>query len=87
MNEEEKKQLKVFIDKLHKYDESVEIKGISIGEEYRILNTVEKAINLLENQSKMIDLMIEDMPTSDYHSKEWVKDYYEKKASEEEWKI
>ena len=35
----------------------------------------------LETQSKQIDLMAEDL-TTDYHSKEWVMDYYEKKARE-----
>ena len=48
MNEEEKKTIEKFIEKCYKYDESVEIKGISVGEEYRMLNTVCKALNLIE---------------------------------------
>lgn len=47
MNEEEKKIIEKFIEKCYKYDESVEIKGISVGEEYRMLNTVCKALNLI----------------------------------------
>ena len=52
MNEEEKKTIEKFIEKCYKYDESVEIKGISVGEEYRMLNTVCKALNLLEKLQK-----------------------------------
>lgn len=52
MNEEEKKVVNIFIEKCNKYDESVEIKGISVGEEYRMLNTVCKALNLIEKLQK-----------------------------------
>ena len=52
MNEEEKKTIEKFIEKCYKYDESVEIKGISVGEEYRILNTVCKALNLINKLQK-----------------------------------
>lgn len=52
MNEEEKKVINIFIEKCYKYDESVEIKGISVGEEYRMLNTVCKALNLIKSLQK-----------------------------------
>ena len=52
MNEEEKKTIEKFIEKCYKYDESVEIKGISVREEYRMLNTVCKALNLIEKLQK-----------------------------------
>lgn len=52
MNKEEKKAIEKFIEKCYKYDESVEIKGISVGEEYRMLNTVCKALNLIEKLQK-----------------------------------
>lgn len=52
MNEEEKKTIEKFIEKCYKYDESIEIKGISVGEEYRMLNTVCKALNLIEKLQK-----------------------------------
>ena len=52
MNEEEKKAIEKFIEKCNKYDESVEIKGVSVGEEYRILTTVCKALNHLEKLQK-----------------------------------
>lgn len=52
MNEEEKKTIEKFIEKCYKYDESVEIKGISVGEEYRMLNTVCKALNLINKLQK-----------------------------------
>lgn len=52
MNEEEKKVINIFIEKCNKYDESVEIKGISVGEEYRMLDTVCKALNLIEKLQK-----------------------------------
>jgi hypothetical protein len=52
MNEEEKKTIEKFIEKCNKSDESVEIKGVSVGEEYRILETVCKALNLVEKLQK-----------------------------------
>ena len=52
MNDEEKKAIEKFVEKCNKYDESVEIKGISIGEEYRMLDTVCKALNLIEKLQK-----------------------------------
>lgn len=52
MNEEEKKVINIFIEKCNKYDESVEIKGISVGEENRMLNTVCKVLNLIEKLQK-----------------------------------
>lgn len=52
MNEEEKKTIEKFIEKCNKYDESVEIKGVSVGEEYRILTTVCKALNHIEKLQK-----------------------------------
>lgn len=52
MNEEEKKIIEKFVEKCNKFDESVEIKGVSVGEEYRILETVCKALDLLEKLQK-----------------------------------
>ena len=61
MNEEEKKTIEKFIEKCYKYDESVEIKGISVGEEYRMLNTVCKALNLIEKLQKENEELKEDL--------------------------
>ena len=52
MNEEERKAIEKFIEKCNKLDESVEIKGVSVGEEYRILETVCKALDLVEKLQK-----------------------------------
>ena len=52
MNEEEKKIIKKFVEKCNKIDESVEIKGVSVGEEYRILETVCKTLDLVEKLQK-----------------------------------
>ena len=52
MNEEERKIIKKFVEKCNKFDESVEIKGVSVGEEYRILETVCKALDLVEKLQK-----------------------------------
>ena len=49
ISEEELKVINKFIKKCNKYDESVEVKGISVGEEFRMLNTVVKALNLISN--------------------------------------
>lgn len=56
MNEEEKKIIKKFVEKCNKFDESVEIKGVSVGEEYRILETVCKALDLVEKLQKENEL-------------------------------
>ena len=52
MNKEEKKIIKKFVEKCNKFDESVEIKGVSVGEEYRILETVCKVLDLVEKLQK-----------------------------------
>ena len=52
MNEEEKKIIKKFVEKCNNIDESVEIKGVSVGEEYRILETVCKTLDLVEKLQK-----------------------------------
>ena len=48
MTKEEKKNIETFIEICKKYDESVEIKGVTVGEESRILDTVCKTLNLIE---------------------------------------
>lgn len=55
MSEEEMKCINIFIEKVNKYDESIEIKGVSVGEEMRILDTVVKWLNKVENQQKEIE--------------------------------
>ena len=52
MNEEEKKIIKKCVEKCNNIDESVEIKGVSVGEEYRILETVCKTLDLVEKLQK-----------------------------------
>lgn len=52
MNDEEKKIIEKFVEKCNKFDESVEIKGVSVGEEYRILETVCKVLDLAEKLQK-----------------------------------
>ena len=48
MTDEEKKNIETFIEKCKKYDESVEIKRATVGEESRILDTVCKTLNQIE---------------------------------------
>ena len=48
MTDEEKKNIETFIEKCKKYDESVEIKRVTVGEESRILDTVCKTLNQIE---------------------------------------
>ena len=48
MTKEEKKNIETFIEKCKKYDESVEIKRVTVGEESRILDTVCKTLNQIE---------------------------------------
>ena len=50
MNKEE--CIELFKQKVKKYDESVEIKGVSVGEEIRILDTVLAYIEELEKKNK-----------------------------------
>lgn len=81
MNEEEKKIIKKFVEKCNKFDESVEIKGVSVGEEYRILETVCKTLDLVEKlqkeneeYSKQLDL---DYVDKNYISKKKIEDTIE----------
>ena len=48
LTKEEKKNIETFIEKCKKYDESVEIKRVTVGEESRILDTVCKTLNQIE---------------------------------------
>lgn len=48
MTKEEKKNIETFIEKCKKYDGSIEIEGVTVGEESRILDTVCKTLNLIE---------------------------------------
>ena len=81
MNEEEKKAIEKFVKKCKKFDESVEIKGVSVGEEYRILETVCKTLDLVEKlqkeneeYSKQLDL---DYVDKNYISKKKIEDTIE----------
>ena len=58
MNEEEKKAIKKFVEKCNKFDESVEIKGVSVGEEYRILETVCKTFLQTEAEADLCSVII-----------------------------
>lgn len=42
---------------------------------------IEKVLTMLKEKDKIIDLMSEQL-TTPIHSKEWVKEYYERKAKE-----
>lgn len=77
MNEEEKKAIEVFIEKANKYDESIEIKGISIGEEMRVIDTVVKALNLIEKQQKNIEELKEMLQRRIRYTNELEKDLFE----------
>lgn len=70
MTDEEKKAVES-ITAWVKFEESV-------GENLKTFRTV---LNLIEKQSKMIDLMAEQL-TSPINGKEWVIKYYEKEVGE-----
>lgn len=61
MNKEEKQAVEEFIKKCNKYNERVEIKGVSVGEENRILDTVCKALNSIEKLQKENELLRKDI--------------------------
>lgn len=69
MNEEEKKAIEKFVEKCNKFDESVEIKGISVGEEYRMLDTVCKALNLIEKLQKENEELLEVKVSASAHNR------------------
>lgn len=57
-----------------------------IDKEYfkaRNSKAIEVVLNALEEKDKIIDLMSEQL-TTPIHSKEWVKEYYERKVKEKE---
>ena len=55
MNEEEKKTIDLFIKKIDKCDETITIKDLSVGEEYRMLQTVQKGLCLMEKLQKELN--------------------------------
>ncbi len=57
LTKEEKKNIETFIEKCKKYDESVEIKRVTVGEESRILDTVCKTLNLIEKLQEENELL------------------------------
>ena len=48
------KCIEIFKEKVKRYDESVEIKGVSVGEEMRILETVVDYIEELEEEKQQV---------------------------------
>lgn len=75
MNEEGKKIIKKFVEKCNKFDESVEIKGVSVGEEYRILETVCKTLDLVEKLQKENEELKEIYRSEKKMKNEYVKLY------------
>lgn len=57
MTKEERRDIETFIEKCKKYDESVEIKRVTVGEESRILDTVCKTLNLIEKLQEENELL------------------------------
>ena len=78
MNEEKKKAIEKFIEKCNKYDESVEIKGVSIGEECRILDTVCKALILVEKLQKENEELRNKLSLKQFDINAVYNDYLEK---------
>lgn len=79
MNEEEKKIIEKFVEKCNKFDESVEIKGISVGEEYRILETVCKALDLVEKLQKENEEYKKAVNVVNKEKEDWIRAYQEEK--------
>ena len=77
MNEEEKKAIEKFVKKCKKFDESVEIKGVSVGEEYRILETVCKALDLVEKLQKENEELKNSLSQRINYCQELEKDLFE----------
>lgn len=57
MTKEERRDIETFIEKCKKYNESVEIKRVTVGEESRILDTVCKTLNLIEKLQEENELL------------------------------
>ena len=61
-------------------------KNIPISNDSCILNNqdIETALSIIEKQERVIDLMAEQLTTSIYGGKKWIKQYFENKAKESE---
>lgn len=59
-------------------------KNIPISSECCIVNVkdIETVLSMLEEQDKIIELMAEQLTTSVYAGKKWIKQYFENKAKE-----
>lgn len=93
LNKEEKKNIETFIEKCKKYDESVEIKGITVGEESRILDTVCKTLNQIEKlqkeneklKNKLLDTL-DGKKVIEEETPQYIKENYISKEKIEEWR-
>lgn len=61
-------------------------KNIPISNDCCIVNIqdIETALSIIEKQERVIDLMAEQLTTSIYGGKKWIKQYFENKAKESE---
>ena len=59
-------------------------KNIPISNDCCIVNIqdIEIALSIIEKQERVIDLMAEQLTTSIYGGKKWIKQYFENKAKE-----
>ncbi len=59
-------------------------KNIPISNDCCIVNIqdIETALSIIEKQERVIDLMAEQLTTSIYGGKKWIKQYFENKAKE-----
>lgn len=59
-------------------------KNTPISSECCIVNVkdIETVLSILEEQERVIDLMAEQLTTSIYGGKKWIKQYFENKAKE-----
>ena len=93
LNKEEKKNIETFIEKCKKYDESVEIKGVTVGEESRILDTVCKTLNQIEKlqkeneklKNKLLDTL-DGKKVIEEETPQYIKENYISKEKIEEWR-
>lgn len=59
-------------------------KNIPISNDCCIVNIqdIETALSIIEKQERVIDLMAEQLTTSIYGGKKWIKQYFENKVKE-----
>lgn len=73
-------------------EEKIEIKGVSVGTQFRLLRRIENLINRYKEQEKIIELMAKAFKQDDIRNEAEIIEYFRKEAKKnerpkEDWRV